>query len=450
MPLVSIILRSKNEEKWLPYCLDMISKQTFKDYEIVLVDNDSKDRTLKIAKEFKIKKIINIKKFLPGKALNLGIAKSVGKYIVCLSSHCIPENKNWLENFMKNFKNKNNKLGAVYGRQLPLKFSSPNDKRDLLITFGLDRKVQKKDYFFHNANSIIPRAILRKFPFDEKVRNLEDRIWGKKIIESGLNIIYDPSAAVYHYHGIHHNNSSSRSEGVVKIINTTDTDVIEKIPEILKPENNINYAIVPIDNFKDNTLYKKNLTNKLLKDLLKSRYINKIFLISKNDIFFKDIKIKNITRKQARVTKNDSIDEIMLKSLKIIEKKNPYPNSIIFVNYDYVNRPSNIFDQMIKNYYYNNYDSLFYSLVDYGNYWFKDDNQEYKPTNDTLKIRNQKQPLYKALYGLGCITSPENILNNKLIGGKIGIIPTENILHSFRIKNLPKKTLKEIIKTTNF
>ena len=43
---------------------------------------------------------------------------------------------------------------GVYGRQIPLKFSDLNDKRDLLITFGLDRRLQIKDYF-HNANSAI-------------------------------------------------------------------------------------------------------------------------------------------------------------------------------------------------------------------------------------------------------------------------------------------------------
>ena len=51
---ISIILRSKNEEKWLPYCLDMIKRQTYQDYEIILVDNNSSDRTLKIAKDYKV------------------------------------------------------------------------------------------------------------------------------------------------------------------------------------------------------------------------------------------------------------------------------------------------------------------------------------------------------------------------------------------------------------
>lgn len=53
-------------------------------------------------------------------------------------------------------------VAGVYGRQEPMSFSSDLDKRDLLITFGLDRRVQMKDSFFHNANSMIRREIYRK------------------------------------------------------------------------------------------------------------------------------------------------------------------------------------------------------------------------------------------------------------------------------------------------
>ena len=69
-PLVSIIIRSKNEEKWISHCLTMIHKQSYKNFEIILVDNLSTDNTIKIAKRFNVKKIIKIKNFLPGKAIN--------------------------------------------------------------------------------------------------------------------------------------------------------------------------------------------------------------------------------------------------------------------------------------------------------------------------------------------------------------------------------------------
>ena len=59
-PLVSIIIRTKNEERWLNQCL-VVSSQNYKNFEIIIVDNQSKDKTLKIAK-YNVK-ILKIRKF---------------------------------------------------------------------------------------------------------------------------------------------------------------------------------------------------------------------------------------------------------------------------------------------------------------------------------------------------------------------------------------------------
>ena len=169
-------------------------KQTLKDFEVILVDNNSTDKTVEKAHLAGVK-IFLIKKFLPGKALNLGIKNSQGEYIVCLSAHCIPTNKNWLKNLIKNFELEKNVAG-VYGRQEPMEFSRDADKRDLFLVFGLDRKVQIRDSFFHNANSIIKKSVWNKIKFDEKISNIEDRLWGEKVIQSGYKLIYEPSKCI--------------------------------------------------------------------------------------------------------------------------------------------------------------------------------------------------------------------------------------------------------------
>ena len=98
--LVSLIIRSKNEEKWIKLSLESIFSQTIKNLEVILVDNNSNDNTVKIAKSYGVKKISKIKKFVPGIALNKGCNLAVGKYLVFLSAHCIPENKYWLKNLI--------------------------------------------------------------------------------------------------------------------------------------------------------------------------------------------------------------------------------------------------------------------------------------------------------------------------------------------------------------
>ena len=76
--------------------LKRINEQTYKKFEIIIVDNLSTDNTLKKAKNFNLKKIVKIKNYLPGKAINEGIKVSNGELIVMLSSHCLPVKKNWL------------------------------------------------------------------------------------------------------------------------------------------------------------------------------------------------------------------------------------------------------------------------------------------------------------------------------------------------------------------
>ena len=65
--------------------------------------------------------------------------------IVCLSAHCIPVDKDWLKHLILDLNKKN--IGAVYGKQLPLPYSSPLDKRDLYNTFGEEKEYRVKILF---------------------------------------------------------------------------------------------------------------------------------------------------------------------------------------------------------------------------------------------------------------------------------------------------------------
>ena len=48
--LISIIIRTKNEERWIGLCIERIKKQSYKNYEIILVDSFSEDKTVEKAK----------------------------------------------------------------------------------------------------------------------------------------------------------------------------------------------------------------------------------------------------------------------------------------------------------------------------------------------------------------------------------------------------------------
>ena len=58
--LISIIIRTKNEERWIGLCIERIKKQTYKNFEIILVDSFSEDKTVEKAKRNGVEKIVEI------------------------------------------------------------------------------------------------------------------------------------------------------------------------------------------------------------------------------------------------------------------------------------------------------------------------------------------------------------------------------------------------------
>ena len=424
MNKISIIVRTKNEERWIGHCLKTIYEQNYPSFEVILVDNNSTDNTLEIAKRFPIKKFLNIKEFLPGKAINLGIKASNGNLICCISAHCVPKNNNWLTVLSQNIINKP-EIGGVYGRQIPTSFTDAIDKRDLVIVFGKDKRIQKKDYFFHNANSMFRRDVWEKFNFDEKVTNIEDRVWGKQLIQEGLSIVYEPEAEVFHYHGLHQGNNQKRAKGVVSIIEKIDEEYVNDLPKTMLPENSNIIALVPVAKELKINSRQRDLFNKTIEYLDSSKYLKAIYVLSNE----KSLCPKNtfwLDRREINNSENLNLDQLMQISLETIEKRSIFPDSLIYFNYDYINRPKGLIDDLITKFLFGGYDTTFSGLIDYSHYWFKNKEGDFFQTDDSFNKREKREPIFKALYGLGCISGANNIKRGKLVSGKIGILPLED------------------------
>ena len=88
---VSCIIPVYNQGKYLAECLDSILNQTYKDYEVIIVNDGSMDNTLSVIMEYcdKIQNIILYSKAsnegLP-KALNTGLKMCKGEYITWMSA----------------------------------------------------------------------------------------------------------------------------------------------------------------------------------------------------------------------------------------------------------------------------------------------------------------------------------------------------------------------------
>lgn len=433
-PLVSIIIRTKNEQNWIESCLKSIFNQSYKNFEIILVDNNSTDNTVKIAKKFNIK-ITKLKKFKPGLAINFGIKKSKGNVIVCISGHCIPVNEYWLSNLIKNLKSKN--VAGVYGRQEPLSFSSDLDKRDLFYTFGLDKKIQKFDTFFHNANSAFLRKTWKKYPFDEKVSNIEDRVWGEKVINSGLKIIYEPKASVFHYHGIHHDQNPQRAKNVVKILESLKTTSTYK--KQIKKNKIKSLTIIPI---KGGTTFFNNtsLLELTVKSASENNFNNDIIVLTDNRETAKLCKnFKNVTSMIRPIflsNKFISDQELINFTVNELIKKNKFYDMIISMKETYPFRPHKLINKMINKMISKGYDTIFAGKVEKRNIWNNTKNEK-----ADIKINNfiprdlRKEKNIISLIGLCSITYAWTIETGDMFKNKnVGIYEIEDNLSNIEIR----------------
>lgn len=213
MPETAIIIRTKNEERWIGKVLEIIFKQTYKNFEVIIVDSGSIDSTLVIAKKFPVKIFqIHPNQFSYPYALNYGILQaSANKYIVILSAHSIPVSDNWLQDGLENFKI-SEQVAGVYGFLKPLPNTSFADK---LIMNGLNfiRRLlnHKQRYIIRQSgmgvlgftNAIIRKDLWNKRQFNEEYgAGGEDGEWAGYWLQKGCIAVKDWKFSVYHSHNL--------------------------------------------------------------------------------------------------------------------------------------------------------------------------------------------------------------------------------------------------------
>lgn len=88
-PLVSVIIPNYNKEKFLSNCIKSVLSQSYKNFEIIIIDNFSDDKSLEVIKNFDDKRIRLIQfknNGIIAASRNIGIEKSRGKYLAFLDS----------------------------------------------------------------------------------------------------------------------------------------------------------------------------------------------------------------------------------------------------------------------------------------------------------------------------------------------------------------------------
>jgi len=84
-PTITIITPVLNGEKYIKTCLDSVFAQSYKNFEVVIFDNGSQDKTVEIAKSYPVKIIENKSNIGWAKANNLCIKQAKTKYVFLLN-----------------------------------------------------------------------------------------------------------------------------------------------------------------------------------------------------------------------------------------------------------------------------------------------------------------------------------------------------------------------------
>jgi len=208
-PKVSVVILNWNGIRYTVPCIKSLKKQSFKDFEIIVVDNGStEDNSVEVLKKTKgIKLVLNPKNLGFAGGHNVGArASSATKYIAILNNDTLVS-KNWLEELVKAM-DKHPELGEAESKILNkyygkgYKFEYYGTPTLLLFLSEYDFAVDEADYvpmFSTSGAAMIYRKSLVELPFDDDYFIYhEDSYLGWLLRLKGYQAGVVPTAEVYH------------------------------------------------------------------------------------------------------------------------------------------------------------------------------------------------------------------------------------------------------------
>ena len=354
---ISVIIPFYNSSLHIKNCIDNLINQDFDEpFEIIMINDGSKDNSLKKLKKFQnnleIKLLTNKSNYGPAFARNLGIKEAKGEYLFFLDVDDKIE-KNTLS-YLFNF-TKHRKFDLVFCDRKWIENSKNLRKnkycyhsRKIFQLNDIKKEMKEKFYnplysvgLFQLTGRLIKRSVIQKnkILFEEKLRYLEDEAFEWDIVGSIKNALY-LRKQLYSYY-FNNNLNTALSVGISKNYDVNNFDIVKnhikkalikkkfKAKEVLEISNQgyiflIISALISISRsiklgkikYKTGISKRTNLIKKIFQNKNLNKYLN-FYKISKNESV--DI-VQNLKSKSLRLL-SKACDERAQKIIKIRRAK---------------------------------------------------------------------------------------------------------------------------------
>ena len=196
-PKISVIIPTHNSEKTIENCIHSIVSQNFprNEFEIIVVDDGSKDNTVKCAKKAGADVITLTEPCFQGAARNIGAKNARGFFFAFIDSDCTA-GEDWLDSISKELEN--NK--AIGGPVLNGNSHSLIAWAEYLIEFSEFHEYRKRTTvpFVPGCNiACIKDVFFKVGGFSEQPLS-EDVAFGNSLTKAGINIVFVPELKVNH------------------------------------------------------------------------------------------------------------------------------------------------------------------------------------------------------------------------------------------------------------
>lgn len=216
--LVSIVILTYNAGTRFGELLEKLSAQEGKfDREIMVLDSGSTDGTVGLARRHGATvHHVRREEFDHGATRDLGASLCRGEYVAFIVQDAMPPDGRWLAAMVEDLE-RDPRTAGVYGRQIPYPESSPVT-RVLVNSWATASPIRREQFVEHeekylelppeerwrlagfdNVSSCLRRAVWEGIPFGSTGFG-EDLRWGKRVVEAGYKIVYEPRSAVFHSH----------------------------------------------------------------------------------------------------------------------------------------------------------------------------------------------------------------------------------------------------------